>query len=174
MDMRTPIFVRPLLDTERQAVEAGLRSGNAFTMRRCQIVLASSRGERATHIARNLSCDDQTVRNAIKAFNGRGVLALLEGSSVPHVIERAFSEESAQALRELLHRSPRDLGKPTSVWTLELAAEVSFEHGLTKERVPGETVRATLERLGVRWLRAKEWIASPDPQYARKKSAETG
>jgi len=62
---------------------------------------------------------------------------------------------------------------------LELAAEVSFEIGLTKEQVSGETVRATLEMkrsviLGVRWLRAKEWIASPDPQYARKKSVETG
>jgi transposase len=172
--MRTPIFVRPLTGTERQAVEAGLRSSDAFTMRRCQILLASSTGQRATHIARSLSCDDQTVRNAIKAFHNTGVLALKARSSRPHTIERAFSQESAQALRGLLHRSPRDFGKPTSVWTLALAAQVSFEQGLTREKVPAETVRATLERLGVRWLRAKEWIASPDPQYARKKSAETG
>jgi len=155
-------------------VEAGLRSSDAFTMRRCQIVLASSRGERATHIARSLSCDDQTVRNAIKAFNHKGALALREGSSRPRTIERSFSEESVVALRGLLHRSPRDFGKPTSMWTLALAAEVSVEQGLTQELVSAETVRATLERLGVRWLRAKEWIASPDPQYARKKSAETG
>ena len=57
---------------------------------------------------------------------------------------------------------------------LALAAEVSFEQGLTKEQVSAETVRATLERLGVRWQRAKEWIASPDPQYASKKSLEIG
>jgi transposase len=172
--MRTPIFVRPLTEAERGAVEAGLRSSDAFTMRRCQIVLASSRGERATHIASSLSCDDQTVRNAIKAFNSKGALALREGSSRPHTIERAFSEESVQALRGLLHRSPRDFDKPTSVWTLALVADVSFEQGLTQELVSAETVRATLERLGVRWLRAKEWIASPDPQYARKKSVEIG
>lgn len=172
--MRTPIFVRPFTDQERGALEVGLRSSDAFIMRRCQILLASSRGERATHIARGLSCDDQTVRNAIKAFNSNGVQALKEGSSRPHSIERAFSEESVQALRSLLHRSPRDLGKDTSVWTLGLAAEVSFEQGLTKERVSAETVRATLERLGLRWLRAKEWITSPDPGYARKKSGESG
>src|SRR3712207_6907429 len=35
--------------------------------------------------------------------------------------------------------------------------------------VSGETIRATLERLGVRWERAKRWITSPDPEYARKK-----
>jgi hypothetical protein len=26
-----------------------------------------------------------------------------------------------------------------------------------------------LARLGVRWERAKRWITSPDPEYARKK-----
>jgi hypothetical protein len=35
-----------------------------------------------------------------------------------------------------------------------MAAEVSFEEGLTEERVSGETIRATLSRLlSVRWMR---------------------
>jgi transposase len=172
--MRPPIFVRTISDEEGQALEKGLRSSDAFVLRRCQIVLASGKGVRAPKIAATLCCDDQTVLNAIRAFNEMGLASLTKGSSRPHTIERAFTKENAQALRGLLHRSPREVGKDTSVWTLELAAQVSFELGLTKERVPGETVRATLERLGVRWLRAKEWIASPDPQYARKKSVETG
>lgn len=34
---------------------------------------------------------------------------------------------------------------------MEMAAEASFEEGLTKEeRVSGETIRATLARMGVR------------------------
>jgi len=49
-----PIFVRPLTDAERQQVEAGLRSSKAFVLRRCQILLASARGERATTIVRQL------------------------------------------------------------------------------------------------------------------------
>jgi hypothetical protein len=70
----------------------------------------------------------------------------------------------------MLHRSPTNFGKDTSVWTLEMAAQVSFEEGLTKERVSGETIRATLlARIGVRWQRAKRWITSPDPEYQRKK-----
>jgi hypothetical protein len=74
-------------------------------------------------------------------------------------------------LRELLHQDPRKFGKQSSLWTLEMAAEVSFEEGLTKERITGETVRATLARLGVRWERAKRWITTPDPEYQRKKAA---
>ena len=78
-----------------------------------------------------------------------------------------------EASREMLHRSPGEFGKHSSLWTLAMAAEVSFEEGLTKERVSGETVRATLARMGVRWRRAKRWITSPDPLYARKKAARS-
>jgi transposase len=173
--MKRPIFVRPLSDAEREALEAGLRSSDAFVLRRCQILLASSRGENVYQIAKSLGCNPQTARNAIHAFNERGLPeALQPGSKRPHTIRRAFDPERAEALRELLHKSPREFGKQSSLWTLEYAAEVSFEEGLTKERVSGETIRATLSPMGVRWERAKRWITSPDPEYARKKGAATG
>jgi transposase len=171
--MPKAIFVRPTTADERAALEAGLRSPEAFTLRRCQIVLANARGETAIQIAAHLSCDDQTVRNAIHAFNRQGLASLQPGSSVPHQIERAFDGERAERLRALLHQSPRTFGKPTSLWTLELAAEVAYAQGITPEQVSGETVRATLERLGVGWRRAKEWLTSPDPAYARKKTRAT-
>ena len=53
------------------------------------------------------------------------------------------------------------------------AARGDRQQGLTTTRVTGETVRATLARLGVRWLRAKTWITSPDPAYERKKGGAT-
>jgi len=172
--MRTPLFVRPPTDEERQTLAAGLRSGDAFTLRRCQIVLASARGERVPAIARGLGCGEQTVRNALHAFGERGTAALTEGSSRPHTIHAAFDAAAAERLRALLHRSPRDCGHPTGVWTLELAAETAFAEGLTATRVSDETVRATLARLGIRWRRAKHWITSPDPAYAQKNGAATG
>ena len=172
--MQSPLFVRPPADDERRALEAGLRSADAFVLRRCQILLASARGERTAAIARTLGCDDQTVRNVIHRFNAAGLAVLLRGSSRPRTVHAAFDAAGAERLRDLLHRSPRTFGKPTSLWTLELAAEVSFEQGLTRGRVSGETIRATLKRLGVRWRRAKEWITSPDPEYARKKVPATG
>ena len=171
--MRPPIFVRELTATERAQVEAGLRSPEAFTLRRCQIVLASARGERAPAIAHQLGCDDQTVREAIHAFNATGLAALRPGSRRPKTIRAAFDAVGADRLRALLHRSPRTFGKPTSLWTLDLAAAVSFEQGLTGERVSDETIRLTLKRLGIGWKRAKRWITSPDPAYARKKVAAT-
>ena len=172
--MQAPLFVRPPTEEEQQALAAGLRSADAFPLRRCQIVLASARGERAPAIAHALGCSDQTVRNAIRAFDTRGVAALREGSSRPHTIHAAFAADGAERLRALLHRSPREFGHPTSLWTLELAAETAYAEGLTSTRVSDETVRATLARLGIRWRRAKPWITSPDPAYAQKNDAATG
>ena len=168
--MKQPVYVRPLTDAERSQLLAGLRSADAFVHRRSQILLASARGQPAPEIARQLGCTAQTVRNAIAAFHTRGLAALRKGSSRPHRFRVAFDLARGEQLRALLHQSPRSFGKPTSVWTLELAAAVSFEQGLTLERVSGETIRATLARLGLRWKRAKRWITSPDPEYARKKA----
>jgi transposase len=172
--MKPPIFVRSLSEMERETLEAGLRSKDAFVMRRCQVILASARGLSPPKIARSLGCGSQTVRNAIHAFDERGLDALTPGSSRPKRVHAAFDEKSAEALREMLHRSPREFGYDTSLWTLEMAAQASFEEGLTRKRVSGETIRATLARLlGVRWMRAKRWITSPDPLYERKKGGAT-
>ena len=168
--MKPPIFVRELSEKERESLQAGLRSRDTFVMRRSQILLASARGNSPPKIAQSLGCASQTVRNAIRAFNEKGLDALIAGSSTPKRVHAAFDANSAERLRGMLHRSPREFGYESSLWTLEMAAEAAFEEGLTEKRVSGETIRATLSRLlGIRWQRAKRWITSPDPLYERKK-----
>lgn len=171
--MKAPIFIRSFTQDERQQVQAGLRSSDAFVLRRCQILLASARGERAPVIARQLGCDDQTVRNVIHEFNASGLVVLQEGSSRPHRLRTAFPEQGAERLKDLLHRSPRDFGQERSTWTLELAALVSFEQGIIATPVSDESVRRALKRLKTNWKRAKHWISSPDPQYLLKKTHAT-
>jgi hypothetical protein len=113
------------------------------------------------------------VRNAIHAFHLRGLTARQPTSSRPHTTHATVDADGLERLRELLHQSPRVFGQATSVWTLELAAPVSFTQGLTRRRVSDETIRAALAQLGVRWQRAKHWITSPDPAYVRKKNVVT-
>jgi len=110
-------------------------------------LLASSSGEEVPKIASNLGCAQQTVRNAIHDFGQSGLDALTPGSSRPKRTRDAFDRRSAEALREMLHRSPREFGYDTSLWTLAMAAEAAFEEGLTRRRVSGETIRTTLRRL---------------------------
>lgn len=163
-----------MTEDEQRRVQVGLRSSDAFVLRRCQILTSSAREERAPTIARQLGCDDQSVRNVIHGFNTSGLAVLHEGSSRPHRLHTAFSEEGAERLKDLLHRSPHDFGQERSTWTLELAAQISFEQGITPTLVSDESVRRALKRLKTNWKRAKHWITSPDPLYLKKKQPEIG
>jgi transposase len=172
--MKAPLYVRSLTDVERTQLQGGLRSPSSFTMRRCQILLASDRGLKAQEIAGLVGCSDQTVRDVIRAFEQRGLDCLEARSHRTHTKRAVFDERGVEQLKEMLHQSPRCFGKPTSCWTLDLASEVAFETGLTSYHVSYECIRETLLRAGIRWKRAKRWITSPDPLYVLKKSGETG
>ena len=167
--MKAPMYVRALNPVEQAGIEAGLRSSDAFTLRRCQILLASNRGQRSKAIVVNLGCATQTVRNALHAFEQKGLECLKPESCRPKTVQAQFDPAKCEALRVLLHQSPRTFGKTTSVWTLALAAQVCQEVGLTTNQVSIETIRLALKRLGIGWQRAKDWITSPDPEYAKKK-----
>jgi hypothetical protein len=70
--MRTtkPLFVRPLTDAERAALEESVRSPDAVVVRRAQIVRARAAGERSGQVAPRIGVTPQTVR----AFNAPGVV----------------------------------------------------------------------------------------------------
>ncbi len=172
--MKPPLFVRPLSETERAALREGLRSPDAFTLRRCQVLLQSANGQWPAQIAAALGCSSQAVRNAIRAFAAEGLACLRQKSKRPKTIHASWPKARDEDLRALLHQSPRNCGKPTSLWTLDLAAQVCFERGWTQRRLTGEAIRQTLKRLGVGWKRAKHWLVSPDPEYAAKKKRATG
>jgi transposase len=172
--MKPPLFVRELSDAERRTLQAGLRSREAFTLRRAQILLASAEGHRPSQIAARVGCAIGTVHNTLHAFEQEGTGSLVEKKRGPKDVPPVLDETKADPLRGILHQSPRRFGKAQSTWTLDLLADVTFEQGLTPRRLSHEAVRQAVKRLGHGWKRAKAWITSPDPAYARKKTRGTG
>jgi transposase len=151
-------------------LEADRRTTDAFRVRRAQIVLASAQRLSPQPIAQLVGCSVQTVRNVIRAFNTKGLESLERQSNRPKTVEPVLDAAKCDRLQHLLHQSPRLYGKPTGVWTLALAAAVCYEQGVTERLLSDETIRRALKRLETNWKRAKHWITSPDPHYARKKS----
>jgi transposase len=105
------------------------------------------------------------VRNTLHAFERQGPACLARGSNRPKSARRLLDAPQAERLRELLHQSPRAFGHAQSLWTLQLAAEVAHQEGLSDRVLSPETVRQAVQRLGLGWKRAKQWISSPDPAY---------
>src|SRR5262249_47507743 len=172
--MKPPLFVRPLTDEERYHLEGGLRSKKAFTLRRCQILLASAQQRPPAQIAQAVGCSVQTVRNALHAFAQRGLACLTEQSCVPRTVQPVLDAAKRECLHGLLHQSPRTFGKPRSTWTLALLPGVGCDVGLTPHPLSAPPIRDATVRRGANWNRAKHWITSPDPAYVRKKTVATG
>jgi transposase len=171
--MKPPLYVRDLTQGEGEALKAGLRSKDAFTVRRCQILLASAEKQSPPAIARHLSCASQTVRNVIRDFEQAGLACLVHGSNVPVSVAPVLTAEKREQVRVILHQSPRNFGKNSSLWTLKLLAEVCHERGLSETVLSAPTLLDAIVRLGVNWKRAKRWIVSPDPAYDLKKANAT-
>src|SRR5437868_10383282 len=149
--MEPPLFVRPLTAEAGQQLCAGLQSRDAFTLRRCQILLASAQGQRPAQIAAALGCASQTVRNTLHAFDQQGPDCLTRRSSRPKSARRLLDAPRAERLRDLLHQSPRTFGHAQSHWTLQLAADVCHQQGLSDHALSPEAVRQAIQRLGLGW-----------------------
>ena len=170
--MSAKLFVRSFTDEESKEIAAGLKSSDVFVLRRSQILIFSSEGFSLGEIAAKTGYSHESVRLVIKRFEEEGLEVLKKGKRGPKRTEKAISAENAEKIKDLLRRSPRAFEKNSSLWTLSLLAEVSYEEKLSRREVSGETIRTTLKELDVNWKRAKHWLRSSDPHYAHKKSVK--
>jgi hypothetical protein len=138
------MFVRSLSAAERQALTRGLKSADAFTLRRSQVLLASAGGKGPAEIGRVVGCTAQAVRDAIRAFHADELGCLSRQSNAPKAPAAAWDRARDDDLKDLLHRRPREFGQPTSLWTLALLAEVCHRKGWTARVLTAEAIRLTL------------------------------
>ena len=168
------IETRKLTAKENQELEDGLRSSEAFTVRRCQILLSSEQGQSAPKIAKGLHCSAQSVRRAIHAFNQEGLRSIYKKSNRPHSSTFSFDQAALERLPNIVNGSPRDYGIDHSLWSLERLMRVCHQLGMVEAPMTMRVMRKAIKRAGIDWKRAKKRIRSTDEAYEEKKSTATG
>jgi hypothetical protein len=160
MAKRQTLMVREFSDEERAVIEICAESYGykPFAERRSRILLASSQGKLPLQIARELRVDDETVRRAIRAFNERGAIVLIEGSSKAKRTSDLFVPGGRDALFEIFRRTPKHYGFDSIEWTLELIADAAFADGITTSRVSDETIRTALICHNIKWSHFKRLL----------------
>src|SRR5262249_2547196 len=103
--MKPPLFVRPLSEAERVALRQGLRCGDSFTRRCCQMLLRSDQGQRPCQIGSALGCTAQAVRNTLRAFATQGLACLRQKPSRPKTIHSVWPKAREGDLLALLRQS---------------------------------------------------------------------
>ncbi len=170
-----PIYARELTEGERKTLKKELKSANGIVVRRSQVILMSSDERLNTRqIGARVGYSRETNRKIINRFNDEGVESVYPQSSARKDDHRAFDDLAREKLTELLHHSPRDYDQESSLWTLDLLADVSYELGLTTWRVHFDTISQTLMEMGISFRKAKQHIQSPDENYDTKKNDVIG
>jgi transposase len=166
------LHIRPPTPAERAELERWARSGKtAWYQRARTILLATDSGLSGTEVARVLGLHANTTLRWLHQFDQGGLTALAPKPRGGRA--RTFGNELAEGVISLLHEPPEAHGCQTSRWTLRDVATVLVQEGQAQE-ISIETVRRLLKQRRHSWQRAKEWLTSPDPQYAFKKSGGTG
>jgi transposase len=168
------IKIRKLTTKEKQELKDGLSSSEAFTVRRCQILLSSEKGQTAPKIAEGLHCSAQSVRRVIHAFNQEGSNCIYKKSNRPHSSTFSFDQAALERLPNIVNGSPRDYGIEHSMWSLERLMIVCHQLGMIEAPMTMRVMRKAIKRAGIDWKRVKKRIRSTDEAYEEKKSTEMG
>jgi len=129
------------------------------------ILLAAEQHLTAPEIAKDMRCDEQTIRSWLKRYLAEGLkgLADMPRPGPPGKVAAEYREELLQAVRQ----RPRSLEQPYSLWTLQRLADYMAEQ--TGIRVETVTVREHLLAAGIVLSRPQHKIASPDLEHEVKK-----
>lgn len=163
------IKTRSITPEESEILDQWQRSDDIVRYRRARILRLSEVDWRCPLIAKALGLHVETVRLIVKSFNEGGIPAITPGPRSGGRPARLCTPEVAETAVHLIREGPpAKQGRAT--WTLPSLAEAiaaRFDHISTMSH---ETVRRLLSRRKVRYRWAKEWLTSPDPLYALRKS----
>jgi transposase len=151
---------------QRRRLERQLRlTRDARIYRRTLAILEVGRGESVAAVARRLRVTRRAVHSWIATYTrDRDPGALRDGDRSGR--PRRLTDRGREVLRELLGRSPQDLGGFAAEWTVPLLW--AYLARRLRRRPSEGTVRRELHRLGYTWKRSRYALA-PDPEAGGKK-----
>jgi transposase len=153
---------------QRRRLERQLRvTPDARLYRRTLAVLEVGQGEPAPAVARRLRVTPRAVYYWVRAYARDHDPDSLRDGDRPGRPTR-LTDRDRDLIRELLGRSPQDLGFFAAEWTVPLLRQ--HLAGRTGRRASGDTIRRELRRLGFSWKRSR-YALDPDPEAGGKKAA---
>lgn len=143
---------------------------------RARMIIMSWTGLRTSHIANELGCHPQTVRERLRRFNAEGLGGLgdrpgagrkprLTQTERSKIIALVSTSPPGKLVRhrggELTARN--DQGE--ACWSLDALAKAAQAQGIMVQR---SQIRRILLNEGVRWRKVRSWAESSDPDFVPK------
>jgi transposase len=141
-----PVRARRLTDEEGRRLQQIVRRGKhgSIRVRRAMIIMASASGTLVPAIARLVAADEDTVRDAIHAFNQEGLAALDPRWAGGR--PRLISDGDVEFIVMTAATRPEKLGLPFTHWSVRKLADHLARSGV---RIGRERLRQILHARGM-------------------------
>lgn len=159
------IFIHQLTREEVKVLEKAKKSSDSFTRQRANILLHSLKKNTVKMICSSTSHARNTVVNAIKEFNIRGVDALKRKKAKG--IKPKFTKEERAKILKIANTNPRKLEMHFTTWSLPKLREFVIDNNIV-ESICIESIRRILHSSGVRLIKSKRRQYSNDPEFDKK------
>lgn len=159
------IYVRSLKPDEIKVLKKASRSSDAFKRDRAKTLLLSSKGYFARQIAEKIGCESRKVRNAIKAFNTKGLKALQRGRAKG--AEPKFTKEQKAKMLKVASTEPQKLDMHFTTWSLPKLKKYFIEKEIV-DSISIESIRRLLKAEGIKLRKSKRRQYSNDPEFDKK------
>ena len=159
------VYVRELSCSEYNELKRLTKSKYGFTRDRARILLLSSKHFISKQIAEKVNCDIRKVRNAIKAFNEKGMKALERGKAKGSLPK--FTVEQRAKMLKIASTEPKKLGLHFTTWSLSKLRNYYIKESIV-ESISQESVRNLLIAEGMKIKKSKRFQYSNDIDFDKK------
>jgi transposase len=159
------LFVRPVTESENKMLNTALASSSAFMRDRARIILSSLVGEQCKEISGRMGCDIRKVRNAIHAFNTKGLKALQKEKAKG--AEPKFTKEQRAEMLMVASTDPKMLDLHFTTWSLTKLQKY-FKEKKIVDSISIESIRLLMKSEGIKIKKSKRFQYSNDPDFAKK------
>ena len=144
--MLQPLFVRPLMPGEREALQTHSNSSNKDEAVRAAVVLLSSEGKTAAEIGGSIGSHPTNIKKWIRKFNADGLEGISAKKRGPQGGPRPnFTASQVEQILLLATAPPHHYGYTFKEWTPQKLATAAVDRGIV-DRISHVTVRQMLKR----------------------------
>jgi DNA-binding NtrC family response regulator/tetratricopeptide (TPR) repeat protein/transposase len=128
--MTQPLVARKLTEQENSLLKKWLNSEDKEKSRRAQVILLSASGKTAIEISQEMGFHPDNLKKWIRRFNQEGISGI-------EILKRGpksrFADEQIEAILELYHQNPKNLGLPFTIWTPQKLAIEAVKRGIVNQ-----------------------------------------
>jgi transposase len=164
--------VKVIAPTDIEVLRKWKRSGNKRKWERATVLFESLNGKPIAALAKKVERGKRKLKSWIKLYATEGLDGLMKKQKKINVEKQEEIKMKKQSLIKLLHEPPKLHGINRASWSLQTLCKIYKR--IYKRSISKSTISEYFKAEGLRFVKARKVLTSPDPKYREKLAIITG